>query len=144
MKEDIFVNHLSHFKEIASDCIKLAKKNGAEEVEVDVSESLGKGVATRNCKLESIEQNREKSLTVSVLKNKKKVQLVLLICRLLVLKILLKKPYLYVITLLQTSLMDYQMLPYFLKKKLNYLYSILGKLIYPRLNKLQSNVRILL
>ena len=72
MKEDIFVNHLSHFKEIASDCIKLAKKNGAEEVEVDVSESLGKGVATRNCKLESIEQNREKSLTVSVLKNKKK------------------------------------------------------------------------
>ena len=72
MKEDIFVNHISHFKEIASDCIKLAK-NGAEEVEVDVSESLGKGVATRNCKLESIEQNREKSLTVSVLKNKKRI-----------------------------------------------------------------------
>ncbi|MBU6285892.1 MAG: metalloprotease PmbA [Betaproteobacteria bacterium] len=56
----------SSFSELAEDALRIAKKLGASDCAVDLSESTGLTVNVRMRRLETVEQTRDKSLGVTV------------------------------------------------------------------------------
>ena len=60
---------LEEMAKLAMDC---AKKNGATDCAVEVSESNGLSVSTRNREVETVEHNRDKSLSITVYKGKQR------------------------------------------------------------------------
>ena len=54
------------FETIAQDALSIAKKVGASASAVEISESNGLSVTSRNGAVETVEHNRDKSLSISV------------------------------------------------------------------------------
>ncbi len=54
------------FRELAADVLERARKAGATDAAVEVSESQGLSVSVRQCAIETIEQTRDRSLAVTV------------------------------------------------------------------------------
>lgn len=60
------VENQSHFAQLAEEALKYAKKSGASDAAVEVSESKGLSVSVRNRDLETVEQTRDRGLTITV------------------------------------------------------------------------------
>ncbi|HUH40949.1 MAG TPA: metalloprotease PmbA [Castellaniella sp.] len=60
------------FRELASDTLGYARKAGATDAAVEVSESQGLSVGVRQCVIETIEQTRDRSLAVTVFAGKRR------------------------------------------------------------------------
>ena len=54
------------FQQIVEDCLVMARKSGATDASVEVSEGAGLSVSVRKGELENVERNRDKSVGVSV------------------------------------------------------------------------------
>lgn len=54
------------FRELVTDALDLARRVGATDAAVEVSESQGLSVSVRQCAIETIEQTRDRSLAVTV------------------------------------------------------------------------------
>lgn len=67
-----FVYSLEHFYTVVADCLAQAKSLGASDAEAEVSESLGQDVTVRLGDVETIEQKRDKGLSVTVYFGKKR------------------------------------------------------------------------
>jgi PmbA protein len=61
-----FAYRTEQFQQLVEDVLKAAKKRGASDAGVDVSEGVGLSVSVRKGELENVERNRDKSLGVSV------------------------------------------------------------------------------
>jgi len=56
----------AHFNQLAEDALALARKLGATDAAVGLSESNGLSVSVRKRKVETVEQNRDKGLAITV------------------------------------------------------------------------------
>jgi PmbA protein len=61
-----FAYRREQFQQMVEDTLALAKKRGASDAGVEVSEGVGLSVSVRKGELENVERNRDKSLGVSV------------------------------------------------------------------------------
>ncbi len=61
-----FAYRSEQFQQLVEDVLKAAKKRGASDAGVDVSEGVGLSVSVRKGELENVERNRDKSVGVSV------------------------------------------------------------------------------
>jgi PmbA protein len=66
MPSSAFAYTRAQFQQIVEDTVGLARKLGASDAGVEVSEGVGLSVTTRLGELENVERNRDKSLGVSV------------------------------------------------------------------------------
>jgi PmbA protein len=66
MPSSAFAYTRAQFQQIVEDTLGLARKLGASDAGVEVSEGVGLSVTTRLGELENVERNRDKSLGVSV------------------------------------------------------------------------------
>jgi PmbA protein len=66
MPSSAFAYTRAQFQQIVEDTLGLARKIGASDAGVEVSEGVGLSVTTRLGELENVERNRDKSLGVSV------------------------------------------------------------------------------
>ncbi len=66
MSDQGFSFSQAHLREIATDILKYAKKQGASACETDVSEGFGQSVGVRKAEVETIEYNRDKGVGVTV------------------------------------------------------------------------------
>ena len=64
--ESRFAHPLSALQELAEDVLEHARRQGASDCEVDVSEGFGQGVTVRCGAVETIEYNRDKGIGVTV------------------------------------------------------------------------------
>lgn len=64
--ESRFSHRLETLQEFAQDILKHARKSGASDCEVDVSEGFGQSVSVRCGEVETIEYNRDKGIGVTV------------------------------------------------------------------------------
>lgn len=60
------------FQQIVEDCLRLARRIGATDAGVEVSEGAGLSVSVRKGELENVERNRDKSVGVSVYVGKRR------------------------------------------------------------------------
>lgn len=70
--ESRFSHPLETLQEFAQDVLRHAKKSGASDCEVDVSEGFGQSVSVRCGEVETIEYNRDKGIGVTVYLGKQK------------------------------------------------------------------------
>src|SRR5688572_25589136 len=56
----------SQFEQLADDALAAARKLGASDCAVEVSEGAGLSVSVRKAEIENVERNRDKSLGVTV------------------------------------------------------------------------------
>src|SRR5690606_23460985 len=54
------------FRQLLADTLAYASDAGASDAAVEISESQGLSVSTRNCRIETVEQTRDRSLAVTV------------------------------------------------------------------------------
>ena len=66
MDKDIFTHTQDQLKEIASDVLRFAKEKGASDAVVEISEGSGLSVSVRKGQVETIEQNKDKGIGVTV------------------------------------------------------------------------------
>ncbi len=66
MDKDIFTHTQDQLKQIASDVLRFAKDKGASDAVVEISEGGGLSVSVRKGKVETIEQNKDKGIGVTV------------------------------------------------------------------------------
>ncbi len=66
LPETRFSHHSDTLREIANDMIRYARKQGASAAAAEVSDGFGQGVTVRHGKVETIEYNRDKGLSVTV------------------------------------------------------------------------------
>ncbi len=66
MDKDIFTHTQDQLKEIASDMLRFAKDKGASDAVVEISEGSGLSVSVRKGQVETIEQNKDKGIGVTV------------------------------------------------------------------------------
>lgn len=66
MDKDIFTHTQDQLKDIASDMLRFAKDKGASDAVVEISEGSGLSVSVRKGKVETIEQNKDKGIGVTV------------------------------------------------------------------------------
>ncbi len=72
--ESRFAHSLETLQEFAHDILNYAKKSGASDCEVDVSESFGQSVSVRCREIETIEYNRDTGIGVTVYLGQQKGQ----------------------------------------------------------------------
>ena len=61
-----FAYSKSQFQDLAQQALALARKAGASDAQVEVSEGQGMSVGVRNGQIENVEHNRDKSLSITV------------------------------------------------------------------------------
>ncbi|OZB54411.1 MAG: hypothetical protein B7X43_03335 [Thiomonas sp. 15-63-373] len=61
-----FAYSKSQFQDLAQQALEQARKVGASDAQVEVSEGQGMSVGVRNGQIENVEHNRDKSLSISV------------------------------------------------------------------------------
>lgn len=66
MDKDIFTHTQDQLKEIASDMLRFAKDKGASDAVVEISEGSGLSVSVRKGQVETIEQNKDKGIGITV------------------------------------------------------------------------------
>ncbi len=66
MDKDLFTHSQDQLKEIASDVLRFAKDKGASDAVVEISEGSGLSVSVRKGQVETIEQNKDKGIGVTV------------------------------------------------------------------------------
>ncbi len=66
MDKDIFTHTQDQLKAIASDMLRFAKDKGASDAVVEISEGSGLSVSVRKGKVETIEQNKDKGIGITV------------------------------------------------------------------------------
>lgn len=66
MTTSLFTYSQDHLKEIASDVLRFAREKGGSDTVVEISEGQGLSVTVRKGKVETIEQNKDKGIGVTV------------------------------------------------------------------------------
>jgi PmbA protein len=66
MTESIFIHTQDQLKQLAQDVLRYAKEKGASDAAVEISEGSGLSVSVRKSKIETIEQNKDKGMGVTV------------------------------------------------------------------------------
>jgi len=66
MRDTTFIHSPDQMKELAQDVLRFAKELGASEAAVHISEGGGLSISVRKGQIETIEQNRDKGLGVTV------------------------------------------------------------------------------
>ena len=66
MSKPAFTHSQDQLKQIASDMLQFAKEKGATDAAVEISEGGGLSVSVRKSKIETIEQNRDKGIGITV------------------------------------------------------------------------------
>ncbi len=71
MNKEIFTHTQDQLKAIAADVLRFAKDKGASDAVVEISEGQGLSVSVRKGQVETIEQNKDKGIGVTVFLGKK-------------------------------------------------------------------------
>ena len=66
MTDSTFIHSQEQLKQIANDVLNFAREKGASDAAVEVSEGRGLSVTVRKSKIETIEQNKDKGVGVTV------------------------------------------------------------------------------
>ncbi len=66
MNDSVFIHTQDQLKQLARDVLHYAKQKGASDASVDISEGAGLSVSVRKGKIETIEQNKDKGMSVTV------------------------------------------------------------------------------
>jgi len=66
MSDSVFTHSQDQLKQLAQDVLRYAREKGASDAAVDISEGGGLSVAVRRGKIETIEQNKDKGIGVTV------------------------------------------------------------------------------
>jgi PmbA protein len=66
MSDTVFTHSQDQLKQLAQDVLRYAREKGASDAAVDISEGKGLSVAVRKGKVETIEQNMDKAVGVTV------------------------------------------------------------------------------
>ena len=66
MSDSVFIHSQDQLKQLAQDVLRFAKEQGASDASVDFSEGCGLSVSVRKSKIETIEQNKDKGMGVTV------------------------------------------------------------------------------
>jgi PmbA protein len=66
MSKPVFTHTQEQLKQIAADVLQFAREKGASDAAVEISEGEGLSVGVRKGKVETIEQNRDKGIGVTV------------------------------------------------------------------------------
>ena len=66
MTDSVFIHSSDQLKELAADVLRYAKALGASEAAVEISEGSGLAVSVRKGQIETIEQNKDKGMGVTV------------------------------------------------------------------------------
>ena len=66
MSKAVFTHSQDQLKQIAEDVLRFAKEKGASDAAVEISEGSGLAVTVRKRRIETIEQNRDKRIGVTV------------------------------------------------------------------------------
>ena len=72
MSESAFSYSQDQLKQLARDVLKYAREQGGSDAAVEISEGSGLSVSVRKSKIETIEQNRDKGIGVTVFIGKKR------------------------------------------------------------------------
>src|SRR6476469_612335 len=72
MNESIFTHSQDELKQLAADVLAFAREKGGSDCSVDISEGSGLSVTVRKGKIETIEQNKDKGMGVTVYVGKKR------------------------------------------------------------------------
>lgn len=72
MSDSIFIHSQDQLKQIARDVLRFAQEKGASDAAVEISEGSGLSVTVRKGKIETIEQNKDKGMGVTVYLGKDK------------------------------------------------------------------------
>ena len=66
MRDSVFIHSQDQLKQLAQDVLRFAREQGASDASVDFSEGGGLYVSVRKGKIETIEQNKDKGMGVTV------------------------------------------------------------------------------
>jgi PmbA protein len=66
MNDSVFIHTQDQLKQLARDVLGFAREQGATDAAVEISEGSGLSVSVRRAKIETIEQNKDKGLGVTV------------------------------------------------------------------------------
>ena len=66
MSKPVFTHNADQFKQITQDMLQFAREKGASDAQVEVSEGGGLSVSVRKGEIETIEQNRDKGIGITV------------------------------------------------------------------------------
>ncbi|WP_293776537.1 metalloprotease PmbA [uncultured Oxalicibacterium sp.] len=66
MSDSVFTHSQDQLKQLASDVLRYAKEKGASDAAVEISEGSGLSVSVRKGSVETIEQNKDKGIGVTV------------------------------------------------------------------------------
>jgi PmbA protein len=66
MSNPVFTHSQDQLKQLAQDMLRFAKEKGASDASVEISEGSGLAVTVRKGKIETIEQNKDKGIGVTV------------------------------------------------------------------------------
>lgn len=72
MSKPVFTHTQDQFKQITQDMLRIARDKGATDAAVEVSEGGGLSISVRKGKVETIEQNRDKGIGITVYVGKKR------------------------------------------------------------------------
>jgi PmbA protein len=72
MSKPVFTHTQDQFKQITQDMLRFAREKGASDAAVEVSEGGGLSISVRKGKVETIEQNRDKGIGITVYVGKKR------------------------------------------------------------------------
>ncbi|MBY0573042.1 MAG: metalloprotease PmbA [Undibacterium sp.] len=72
MSKPVFTHTVDQFKQITQDMLAIAREKGATDAAVEVSEGGGLSINVRKGKIETIEQNRDKGIGITVYVGKKR------------------------------------------------------------------------
>ncbi|MBV8665050.1 MAG: metalloprotease PmbA [Burkholderiaceae bacterium] len=67
MNDSVFIHSQAQLQQLAQDVLRYAKEKGASDASVEISEGSGLSVGVRKGKIETIEQNKDKGIGVTVL-----------------------------------------------------------------------------
>lgn len=66
MNDSVFIHSQDQLKQLAQDVLRFAKEKGASDAAVEISEGSGLSVSVRKGNVETIEQNKDKGMGVTV------------------------------------------------------------------------------
>lgn len=66
MSDSVFIHSQDQLKQLAQDVLRFSREKGASDASVDFSEGSGLSVSVRKGKIETIEQNKDKGMGVTV------------------------------------------------------------------------------
>ena len=72
MSDSVFIHSQDQLKQLARDVLQYAREQGGSDCAVEISEGSGLAVSVRRGKIETIEQNKDKGMGVTVYKGMKR------------------------------------------------------------------------